>query len=123
MIKRCTKTWCKSYPRYGGRGITVCDRWLNSFDAFIEDMGPKPGPEYSLDRYPNNESGNYEKSNCRWGTDEVQSRNRRSNKWVEHNGIKMINSDWANFIGIQRGRFGVLLKTMTISEIINKYKK
>lgn len=76
--KRCLNKNCKRYKDYGGRGITVCERWLNSFNYFLEDMGRKPSPEYSLDRYPNND-GNYEPSNCRWGTDEQQSNNKRSN--------------------------------------------
>lgn len=74
MVTRCTNQNYPEYPRYGGRGITICDRWRNSFEAFLEDMGPRPA-RMSLDRYPNGD-GNYEPGNCRWATDLEQSRNR-----------------------------------------------
>lgn len=68
------------YCDYGGRGITICDRWLHSFSNFYKDMGDRPGKEYSLDRINNN--GNYEPSNCHWATriqQIVNTRIRKSN--------------------------------------------
>ena len=74
MKSRCMNPKVKCYPRYGGRGVTVCDRWM-TFENFLADMGPRPGAGYSIER--NNSDGNYEPSNCRWATKLEQSRNRR----------------------------------------------
>jgi hypothetical protein len=76
MKSRCYDSNSTSYPYYGARGITVCDRWINSFENFYEDMGPKPGPEYSIDRIDVN--GNYEPGNVRWATPQQQAMNRRN---------------------------------------------
>jgi hypothetical protein len=79
MVNRCLNPNSHSYNYYGGRGIAVCKRWLgkNGFKNFIADMGNKPSPKHSIDRYPNND-GNYEPSNCRWATQKQQTNNKRN---------------------------------------------
>lgn len=74
MWKRCTNQTFDHYRHYGGRGITVCDRWV-SYEAFLADMGRRPTSGHSLDRVDND--GNYEPSNCRWATRSEQCRNQR----------------------------------------------
>ena len=64
--RRCSVKSDHNFANYGGRGITICERWL-TFQAFVEDMGPRPSPYHSIDRYPDN-GGNYEPGNCRWAT-------------------------------------------------------
>ena len=98
MKSRCYDKNHISYERYGGRGITVCDKWKNSFEAFYEDMGDPPADDYSIDRIDNN--GNYEPGNCRWATPKQQSRNRRSCVMVEYNGEKMCITDLAEKLGM-----------------------
>jgi len=70
---RCLNKKNKRYPQYGGRGITICDRWIKSFNNFLTDMGERPSAKHSIDRIDND--GNYEPSNCRWATREIQDHN------------------------------------------------
>ena len=91
MIRRCTNPKCKAFEDYGGRGITVCDKWRD-FINFYADMGLRP-EGLSIDRINNN--GNYEKSNCRWATWSEQANNKREYKIRRDNttGIKGISWD------------------------------
>lgn len=84
MRQRCANPKNNSYPFYGGRGIRVCDRWFNSFEAFIADMGKRPSDDHTLER--KNVDGNYEADNCIWALRSVQYSNRRSNVMVSLNG-------------------------------------
>jgi hypothetical protein len=85
MRQRCSKPTRRDWPRYGGRGITVCDRW-RLFENFLADMGVCP-VGLSLDRIDND--GNYEPGNCRWATLEQQMSNRRPNGGELHGGAKL----------------------------------
>lgn len=80
IIQRCTNPNNVSYYRYGGRGITICDEWRNSFEEFFKYVGIKPGKEYSIDRINNN--GNYEPGNVKWSTSLEQNNNLSTNKKV-----------------------------------------
>lgn len=117
MKARCYNKNYSLYHRYGGRGIMVCDRWRESFDNFIKDVGDKPSIAHSLDRYPNND-GNYEASNCRWATKKQQAGNTSKNKWIEYGGKKMILTDWAVELNIDVKKLHYHLKSWTIGEIV-----
>ena len=78
MKERCLNPEHTSYKYYGGREIIICQAWLDSFEQFEKDMGPKPTLEHTLDRIDND--GNYEPSNCKWSTPAEQNLNRRSVK-------------------------------------------
>ena len=77
VIKRCTDAGADNWEYYGGRGITVCDRWRSSFPNFLADVGRRPSQKHSLDRYPDND-GNYEPGNVRWATPEQQMQHTRA---------------------------------------------
>lgn len=78
MMTRCYNVKNKSYSDYGGRGVVVCDRWRDSYEAFLSDVGRRPGPRSTLDRIDN--EGNYEPGNVRWASYFTQARNRRSTR-------------------------------------------
>lgn len=98
MKARCYRKSNEAYKNYGGRGIVVCDRWRNSFEAFFSDMGDVPAKGYEIDRIDNN--GNYEPDNCKWATVVEQSKNRRTNIKISFNGKEQCVTDWAREIGI-----------------------
>lgn len=99
MIARCYNPGNSSFARYGARGITVCDAWRESFDAFLRDMGPRPSPAHQVDRFPDN-NGNYEPGNCRWATPAEQARNRSTTRTLTVGGRSMCMEDWADAAGI-----------------------
>lgn len=98
MKRRCYDTDSISYPNYGGRGITVCPRWRGNFMQFLEDMGRRPGPGYSIERIDNDRE--YCPENCRWATTAEQARNKRNNVHLTYKGKRMIATDVAAEIGI-----------------------
>lgn len=99
MRRRCYDTKYTEYPRYGARGIAVCDRWRDSFEAFLADMGPRPGRWYSVERKNNN--GPYELGNCYWATTEEQANNRRNNTLVTLQGRTQTLARWCRELGIK----------------------
>lgn len=108
MKRRCYRIVDPAYKYYGARGITVCDRWRNSFAAFYEDMGPRPSPAHSIDRIDNN--GNYEPGNCRWAEVLVQANNRSSSKLIEYKGRKQTAYHWEVELGFDKGLIAQRLK-------------
>jgi hypothetical protein len=90
---RCSNPNTPCYPHYGGRGIKMCDRWAASFEAFLEDMGPRPSTKHSLDRKDND--GDYELGNCRWATAMEQGNNRRTNHPIAAFGESKTVAEWA----------------------------
>lgn len=94
---RCLNKKCEFYRIYGGRGITICDRWKNSFENFYADMGECPSG-FSIERM--NNGGNYEPSNCKWASNFEQGRNKRTNTYIEFNGERKIIADWSLSTGI-----------------------
>lgn len=116
MKNRCLNEKCADYRNYGGRGIKICDRWINSFENFFEDMGERP-LRMSLDRI--NVNGNYEPNNCRWATNEQQCNNTRSNVFISWNGRTQTIMQWAKELNISYARVRYFNKKgQTIGDIV-----
>lgn len=99
MKMRCTSPKNISYKNYGGRGITVSDEWVDSFQNFINDMGKKPSPSHSIERL-DNEKG-YSKENCVWSTRTEQRKNQRPRTKIEYNGEVCSITEWAKRYNIK----------------------
>lgn len=99
MKARCYNPNANCYKNYGGKGIKVCDRWRQSFTNFITDMGPKPSPNHTLDRYPDN-NGDYGPSNCRWATMKQQNQNRTNNVVIMIGDEKKSLAEWCDILGL-----------------------
>jgi hypothetical protein len=97
MKARCFSLDDSQYANYGGRGITVCEAWNDSFAAFYLAMGPRPSADHSLDRRDND--GNYEPNNCRWATPTEQARNRRKTLKVSFNGQERVLAELCDQFG------------------------
>jgi hypothetical protein len=102
MRQRCLNPNCASWPKYGGRGITLCERWKDDYAAFVEDVGQRPeGARWSIDRIDN--SRGYEPGNVRWATDVRQARNSRLTRMLTHDGATLPLGDWADRLGMKPG--------------------
>lgn len=109
MIQRCSNKDHPMFPDYGGRGIVVCQRWMDSFWHFFQDMGKRPSPRLSIERKDNNLG--YSPENCEWATYRRQSRNNRRNHNITWNGTTKCLTDWA-------AEFGV-----TVTGLVKRFKK
>lgn len=99
MKQRCHNPLAKDFPRYGARGITVCDRWRSDFMAFYADMGEPPSQRHSLER-KNNAKG-YSPENCCWALPVDQTRNRRCSVSITHKGKTLPLIEWAKSLGVK----------------------
>lgn len=126
MIERCESTWCKDYVNYGARGIYVCEKWRKSFEAFVEDMGPRPHG-HSLDRI--NVNGNYEPSNCRWADRITQARNNQKKRLIEVDGKEIHVAELSDVTGVpastiyERVRRGMSIEDATSHQKFLKSKE
>lgn len=124
MLARCNTPSASGYANYGGRGITVCERW-RSFENFFADMGEGWHDGATLDRIDND--GNYEPSNCRWASRKEQNRNQRDLLFLEFNGRRQCVSAWADELGIPSDAIRARLKRgwsteKTLSTPIREHK-
>ena len=105
MKSRCFNQNDNFFGNYGGRGITVCERWVNGaetktgFQCFVEDMGDRPTPKHSLERIDND--GPYSKENCKWATKSQQARNRRNNRLVPYKGREISMAEFCDRTGFR----------------------
>lgn len=98
MITRCFNPQYKGYENHGGREISVCREWKDSFESFYADMGDRPSPQHSLERIDNN--ADYTPGNCRWATRLEQANNKRNNRLLTCNGVTKTVAEWERETGI-----------------------
>jgi hypothetical protein len=103
MRQRCRDPHVKSYANYGGRGITVCERWLHSFENFYADMGPRPSPMHTIERKDND--GPYSPDNCIWILKTLQNMNKRNSRLITLDGQTACFTEWMHRIGIAPATF------------------
>jgi len=115
MRMRCSNRNRPDFSQYGGRGITVCDRWKNSFANFLNDMGERP-EGMSLDRI-DNELG-YSPENCRWATKDQQMQNTRATRLIEFGGLRMGMTAWARRLGINKESLRIRLQRWPIEKAL-----
>lgn len=117
MIERCKNENNSRYSSYGGRGITVCEKW-NNFSGFYEDMGKRPQGT-TLDRIDNNKG--YSKENCKWSTSFEQQNNRRNTRRIKYKGDKKTIAEWSTFLGIKYNTLSTRIRRgWTIEKSIEK---
>jgi hypothetical protein len=120
MIQRCHNPKHPRFGNYGGRGITVCDRWRASYEAFVADMGLPPEPGLTIDRRDNDRG--YSPDNCRWATSTTQSRNKTTSRYLEHDGVRLTLTDWAPRLGLTVQGLHARLRRMSVAEALTVAK-
>lgn len=116
MHQRCTNPKTMNFSDYGGRGIKICDRWLESFENFLSDMGEKPSKNHSIDRI--DPDGNYEPDNCRWVPRSVQDNNKRNSRKLAYNGRVQTVTEWAKEYNINASTLFHRLKNYPLAEAL-----
>lgn len=117
MLQRCYNPKNNRYQAYGARGVKVCTRWQESFEAFIKDMGRRPEKGLSLERRDND--GHYEPNNCYWATKKEQQRNKRTSKRITVDGVTRTEAEWAEITGVKRTTIASRLKAgMSPEEVV-----
>lgn len=119
MKDRCYSKSHEAYFRYGGRGIIICDEWLDSFENFYNwAISHGYRDSLSIDRIDNN--GNYEPKNCKWSTTKEQNNNRKNHRYITYDGKTMNVSQWANYLGLPRGTLQNRISAgKTIEEVLS----
>lgn len=126
MKTRCYNVGNENYPRYGARGIRVCDRWLQGdgtltgFECFVRDLGRRP-PGMTLERADND--GPYSPRNCRWASRKVQARNRRSSIYATVDGRTLCAQDWAKELGVSRNAFYTRARRVGCVNAVRHYQE
>ena len=124
MKRRCSEHDNKDYKYYGGRGIRVCDEWLNSLESFAKwSYANGYNDTLTIDRIDSN--GNYEPSNCRWVDNTIQANNKRNNIFLEYNGKKKTIAQWSRDLNIKYGTLynRAIINNMTIENILKEFKE
>lgn len=124
MKRRCYDKRIKQYKNYGGRGIKVCDEWLNSLENFAKwSYANGYNDTLTIDRIDNN--GNYEPNNCRWVDNTIQANNKRNNIFLEYNGEKKTIAQWSKELNISYSKMynRIVKKNMTIENILKEFKE
>lgn len=120
MKTRCFNRNYRDWPRYGGRGVTVCDRWRCSFENFLVDMGPRPSGG-TLERCDND--GNYEPDNCVWATRKSQAENRRTNMRASVDGLTLLARDWISVLKVSPNAFYTRARRDGCEAAVRHYKE
>jgi hypothetical protein len=125
MRRRCYNPNDGEFDLYGGRGITICQQWLDAFENFYIDMGDPPSAKHSIDRI--DPDGNYEPGNCRWVTGRVQRQNQRRQDVLEyeHGGESHTLNEWAEITGMPYARLHARVKVLgwTFDKAIGEPKR